>query len=167
MADPFTVDCGGSTRLKVIALDHPPVKLDTLLDDGNTADLRALYTQVTITFIDAKGETKTLPAVPLDGQDVLIESIGDQRTKVCNSGKTSQVQLFGVNGDEPVVEAKQAKGQGRRYVVSNAGAINSVTIGDCNVAYRLSTGFTDDGVPNGAVTDRNQLPAVYTSVTFT
>jgi hypothetical protein len=158
MADPFTVDCGGSTRVKLFSNNS---KLDTLLDDDGTgvhsADLRDRYTSMKIVFMDKLGETKTLGPFALGNLDVVIDSEGNQKARVANAaGMNSRLELSGTGGDEPIIEGKQAKGQGRRYVVSNAGAIQKVKFGN-NPAYDRAT----------AVTDVNRLPSVYATVILT
>lgn len=142
-AEAVIVDDGGSTRIKWNnpgGLGDMPnllsVEPQTVTSSFNR--VRIAYQQedgTAVNHIDTPFNTK-VEIFSYKNQRVLLEKVGANNIRVT---------VYGFGGAEPQVEAKQSKGK-RRYIVSNAGAIEKVE------------------VDSAKVFDTTATPALYTSV---
>jgi hypothetical protein len=135
MGEPVIIDDGGSTRIKQIKGPTATGKLDALLDnlkDTATGPFRKL----TISCIDATGAAgpptgataATFPINMVNNDTFKIYS-GDHRVEGrLVAGDDCDITVSGVNNTEPIIEARQSKGKGRRYIVSNSPTIDKVEV---------------------------------------
>ena len=120
---PIIIDDGGSTRIKQI---NTASTMDGLLG-RNHADAPAnTFKKAVVVSLDADGDEKKRKSQALQvGDAVKVESANGQvATLTILGGLRGDLALSG--GVEPIVEAKQT-GDQRRYVVTNAGAIQKIT----------------------------------------
>lgn len=138
MADAVIFDDGGSTRIKQLGR-----KLDDLLD--NAKDFaKGPFTKLRISCVDANGQSQPPTGVgtfPIDmglnhtfkvfsGDHRLEGRIVDRSLVVPPGTGTAadcQITVSGINGIDPIIEARHSKGQ-RRYIVSNAPAIVKIEV---------------------------------------
>jgi hypothetical protein len=134
MADAIIFDDGGSTRIKQIG-----AKLDDLLD--NSKDFaRGPFAMLRITCIDEAGvagpPTGGAGVFPINmvlndtfkifsGNHRLEGRIVDRRPG--GTDTDCQITVTGVNGIDPIIEARHSNGQ-RRYIVSNAPSMVKVEV---------------------------------------
>src|SRR5882672_9760561 len=136
-AEPLIIDDGGSTRIKQAKDD---VNMDKLLKTPHTdgADGTFINTvtgnarcRVKILTIGANGAST--PSGPYDfggGETaVIVSQLGQKVTLRLDAAGSLQVTLTSSagGGPQPIVEAKQSELR-RRYVVSNAGPVDTVTV---------------------------------------
>ena len=135
-ASPVIIDDGGSTRIKQIrdsvSMDH---LLDLLTDEADGAFVNGagvFQCKMKVRFHEHDGDQH----IPVGnhslniGDVVEIVSENQQVVRLSFDSDTKKLRITlasNVTGVRPVVEAKQQNLQ-RRYVVSNAGAIASVTV---------------------------------------
>ena len=156
-ASPVIFDDGGSTRIKQVKDD---VNMDRLLDaltdqaDGSFKDGAGNFRcTMKVRFHDHDGEQHVpLVTVPLaQGDVVTIVSQNQQVARVTFAPVTFVMTIAlssAVGGVVPIVEAKH-QGRQRRYIVTNAGAIATVSVNGAQVH-----------PPAGA------QPSVYTMILF-
>jgi hypothetical protein len=128
-ADAVIIDDGGSTRVKQIKGAIADGKLDDLISD-KTDQAKGKFKKLRIVFFDGDGE----PHGPID-QDLNpndrfeIQSGNGQKVvgELSGQRKLSLSLESGCVDVEPLVDAKQHKQQ-RRYIVSNAGPIVTVSV---------------------------------------
>jgi hypothetical protein len=160
MAQPVIVDDGGSTRIKQIKGDDADGKLDDLLSPAHGDDAKGSFSKMTIRFFSKNGA----PGGPIDadldsGDAISIVSANKQQVSldVGNNGRVFISLKATVDGVEPLVHGKQ-NGDQRRYVVSNAGSIEQVTI---------KKGGVTTSVFNAADPNKAENGDVYTMVVLT
>ena len=145
MADEVIIDDGGSTRIKQRVAVAGNGLMDTLLevtDPGggvsphSDASAVGVFTSIRIVFLDSFGVATlaTGAAIPVAPTHTFtIFSDNNQRVEgriVAAAGTTPAgcaLTVKGVSGTKPIVEARHS-GIQRRYVISNAGPINQVTV---------------------------------------
>jgi len=125
MADAVIVDDGGSTRIKQL----PPAtkRMDDLLSDKSDSP-EGTFSKIKVVFLDSEGAILATREKPLDSDDTFLVASAHGQVlsgEMSHVGKKLTLTLSSTNGAEPLVEAKQHKQQ-RRYIVSNAGAIEKV-----------------------------------------
>ena len=128
-ADAVIIDDGGSTRVKQIKGAVADGKLDDLISD-KTDQAKGKFKQLRIVFFDSDGQ----PHGPIDldlnpyvqfeiqsnnGQKLIGELNGQRKLSLSLESTCIDV--------DPLVDAKQHKQQ-RRYIVSNAGPILTVSV---------------------------------------
>jgi hypothetical protein len=154
MADAVIIDDGGSTRIKQLrgnggATGH----LDQLMEPGNSDNAHGAFTELRIQFLDADGEPGEAITDSLDNNGltvVTIQSDNGQNVTATVAGGGLTLKLAATSqGVQPLVHGKQ-NGNQRRYVVSNAGAIQKVTIKKGNNAATLIYDTQDDDEPEAA-----------------
>ena len=143
--DPVIFNDGGSTRIKK-SMRAPSVgEMDKLLDvkpdvgepaqgrpgsQVTTEARNSSYGTINISFIDDRGFTFSAPGFPKAFETFQISS-GNQQIDgdlVANGGlKNLRITVSGNNGNDPIVDAKQHNRK-RRYIVSNASAIDHVRV---------------------------------------
>jgi hypothetical protein len=132
MADAVIVDDGGSTRIKQLRGNGGvTADMDQLMEPGNSDNARGSFTDLRIQFLDKDGKpgaaiTDTFPPTGLTTVTVHSENEQKLTAKVAGGGLTLTLSAKSP-GVEPLVHGKQ-NGNQRRYVVSNAGAIQKVEI---------------------------------------
>ena len=158
MAEAVIIDDGGSTRLKW-ANPNGKGSLEKLFDSQD--DISKAFKSVRIFYQEEDGTVKEVPG-PLIAQatfTIEVTSQLNQHVKLeqgTNPNKLT-ISLFGAGGVDPVVEAKEHNKK-RRYIVSNSGAIETVSI-DGIVVYDIS------GAANAPTTPAKiNKPVHYTSV---
>lgn len=136
MANPITVDCGGSTRIKRI-LQNGAGAMNGLLDvdpalnpPRSTEVVNRPYSDVNVVCITSDGGMlPVLTDCPIAGGDnfTVTSESGQKVLLQINAANTSlTITIQGQPGNPPIVEAKHFNKK-RRYVVINAGAIQSIT----------------------------------------
>jgi hypothetical protein len=155
MADAVIIDDGGSTRIKQLKGAEADGNMDDLIAE-KTDQAKGTFDSLRIVFFDFDGEKHG----PIDNllaanDSFLIESGNSQRiTGQLNGAKKLSLSLESSAADvEALVDAKQAKHQ-RRYIVANAGPIQTVHV-------------TLGGIPTkifDALTDPDHKKSVYTMV---
>jgi hypothetical protein len=150
MADAIIFDDGGSTRIKQLQQ-----KLDDLLD--NLKDFaKGPFSKLRISCIDKDGASKpptgggTFP-ITLVKNDTFKVFSGNHRLEgriVDRSAGTGtatdcQITVSGVNGIDPIIEARHNNGQ-RRYIVSNAPTIDKIEVNAAGPAQTF-------GIPAGTI----------------
>lgn len=172
MGNPVIIDDGGSTRIRHHRIPHDPVAgpvgaMDGLLDvqpvggigqsDHSFNGALGNFTTLKVSFIDpASGVTTPVAGIPallaLDKVEIVSGRITVRVDIRAGAGGASILTIVGSPGVDPVVDAKQHKKR-RRYIVSNAPPIDTVTV-------------TSAGIPtvvfNSAVND-----SLYTNVHLT
>ena len=131
MADAVIVDDGGSTRIKQLkGAGGATGVMDQLIEPGNSDNAHGAFGDLRIQFLDKDGKpgtaiTDTFPA----GLTVvtITSDNGQTLTATVASGNLTIKLTATCAGVEPLVHGKQ-NGNQRRYVVSNAGAIQKVEI---------------------------------------
>jgi hypothetical protein len=164
MADAVIIDDGGSTRIKRQLPGNGIGQMDSLLDvndlaggaRGSTHDVVDSFTNVLIVCQDKTGKPFSLSMALAAGIIVEVSSALNQRVTAVSDGARLTLTILS-NVSDPIVEAKQHKKK-RRYVVSNSGPIETVSVGGA-VVYDVRAGGS---IPAGAV-----RPIIYTSVVFT
>jgi len=161
MADAVVIDDGGSTRIKRV-LPGGVGEMDSLLNvksitttrRGSTDSVSDSFTTVMIVCQDKTGNPFTLTAA-LTG-DVEVASALEQNVTARMNGVKLDLTVFS-DKSEPIVEAKQHGGK-RRYVVSNSGPIETVSVNGTMVY---------DTRPGGLLPPGASRPILYTSVVLT
>ena len=133
MADAVIIDDGGSTRIKQLrgGAGGATGVMDQLMEPGNSDNAHgSSFADLRIQFLDKDGKpgtaiTDTFPA----GLTVvtITSDNGQTLTATVASGNLTIKLTATCAGVEPLVHGKQ-NGNQRRYVVSNAGAIQKVEI---------------------------------------
>jgi hypothetical protein len=134
MADPVVIDDGGSTRIKQLTDNSD---MDGLI--GAHSDLaNGRYESpppvlprctLTVVHINSNAAAATVPAVPLNTGDIveIVSQNGQMTTVVYRVTRQLDITVSpAAGGAEPMVEARQS-GSRRRYIVTNAGTIQTVT----------------------------------------
>lgn len=132
MADAVIVDDGGSTRIKQLRQ-----KLDPLLDNTD-AFARGPFSKLRISCVDESGTASepaggTFPITMIlndtfkifSGNHRLEGRIVDGRPG--GTATDCKISVTGVNGTDPIIEARSSQGQ-RRYIVSNAPVIGKIEV---------------------------------------
>ena len=130
-ADAVIIDDGGSTRIKQLKGSGGATGvLDQLMEPGNSDNANGLFADLRIQFLDRDGKpgTAITDSFPAGLSVVTIQSDNGQTlTATIASGNLTLKLAASCAGVEPLVHGKQ-NGNQRRYVVSNAGAIQKVEI---------------------------------------
>jgi hypothetical protein len=145
MADAVIFDDGGSTRIKQLKGAVADGNMDDLISE-KTDQAKGTFSALRIVFFDAQGNSHGPIDKVLNGNDsFVIDSGNSQRiTGQLNGSKKLSIALEStVASVEPFVDAKHAKFQ-RRYIVANAGPIQSVQVTLGGVS---TTIFDTAGVP--------------------
>jgi hypothetical protein len=134
MADAILFDDGGSTRIKQLKR-----KLDELLDNGKDF-AKGPFSKLTISCIGPDGSAGPPDGpgafpIPLAKNDTVKIFSGNHRLegrivdRSAGPGTAAdcQITVSGVNGTEPIIEARHNNGQ-RRYIVSNAPTISKIEV---------------------------------------
>jgi hypothetical protein len=146
MADPMIIDDGGSTRLKRI-VQNGVGAMNGLLDVDDTANppqssetLNGPFSNVTVVTIDGNIVATTPVNNPISPNDTFtISSLNGQSVVVTiTAGSGCVISVRGSQNNAPLVEAKQLKKK-RRYVVINAGPIQSITVVLSGTSTNIST----------------------------
>jgi hypothetical protein len=163
MAEPIIFDDGGSTRIKRLLPGAGIGEMDSLLDvdvlaspagaRGSDHTVNDAFNRVLIVCQDKTGPF-TLSFSGFTKVD-LSSSLDQQLSAEMAAGKL-KITVFSTVSD-PIVESKQHKKK-RRYVVSNSGPIETVSV-DGTLVYDTRPGGT---LPAGAA-----RPILYTSVVLT
>jgi hypothetical protein len=134
MADAVIVDDGGSTRIKQLRGNGGATgQMDQLLEPGNSDNAHGSFNDLRIQFLDKNGVpgTAIVDTFPNNQLSVLTIHSDNQQTvtaTVAGGGGGLTLKLASTAaGVEPLVHGKQ-NGNQRRYVVSNAGAIQKVEL---------------------------------------
>jgi hypothetical protein len=163
MAEPVVIDDGGSTRIKRVLPGNGVGEMDLLLNvkdltpsprRGSTDSVNDTFSQVLIVCQDKTGKPFSL-TVALSGDVDIASSLGQNVLAKMNGGSLA-LTIFSDKSD-PIVEAKQHGGK-RRYVVSNSGPIQTVTVNGTLVF---------DTRPGGVLPQGASRPILYTSVVLT
>ena len=162
MAEPVIFDDGGSTRIKRVLPGNGVGEMDSLLnvDDlgggvrGSLYKVNDTFSQVLIVCQDKTGKPFSSTHA-LNGPVEVISGLNQQVSAQMVSGDL--LLTVSSSASDPIVEAKQHKRK-RRYVVSNSGPIETVTINGAKV---YDTG------PNGTLPAGANRPVLYTSVVLT
>lgn len=141
MGEPVIIDDGGSTRIRQLMgrkatgiLDHllevkPPTAPSAPKSANDTAP--GPFTRIVIVFLDVAGAANKATRKPIPlvaGDSFECSSENDQRVRgKITKGLDCDITILGTARNKPIVEAHQCGGQ-RRYIVSNAGAIQSVSV---------------------------------------
>jgi hypothetical protein len=162
MADAVIVDDGGSTRIK--RLMNGIGEMDKLLDVDNLTDpagtrgssdsINKTYANLLIVCQDEDGAPKSQAITTFTTIEVASELSQNVRLKKDAGGL--RITIFGT-GSDPIVEAKQHKKR-RRYIVSNSGPIQTITVDGTLVYDVTNTAKLPAGV---------NLPIIYTSLVIT
>ena len=129
MADAVIFDDGGSTRIKQLRGAEADGNMDDLISE-KTDQAKGTFGALRIVFFDAQGDSHGPIDKVLNGNDsFVIDSGNSQRISgQLNGAKKLSLSLESTVADvEPIVDAKHAKHQ-RRYIVANAGPIQSVSV---------------------------------------
>jgi len=164
MADAIIIDDGGSTRIKRVLAGSSVGAMDSLLDVDDFGDgtrgsdhtINDSFTKLLIVIQDKFGKPFTINDSSFS--TVEISSALAQEILAEKSASSLTVTVFSSISD-PIVESKQHKKK-RRYVVSNSGPIEKITV-DGTVVFNVRQGETN--VLPGTATK----PIVYTSVVLT
>ena len=156
MADAVVIDDGGSTRIKQLK-GNGNGKLDDLLDAAKDF-AKGPFSQLRIACIDVRGVSNppelngaaapagTFPISMGNNHTYKLYS-GSHRVegRIVNNPAGSvadcQITVSGINGIDPVIEARHNNGQ-RRYIVSNAPSIDKIEVNAAGpaVTYTVPTG---------------------------
>ena len=161
MADAVIIDDGGSTRIKQLKGNAANGKLDELLDQAKDF-AKGPFSQLRIACIDARGVSgpPELNGAPAPAGTFPV-AMGNNHTYKLHSGNhrvegrivnraaanppgsvaDCQITVSGINGIDPVIEARHNNGQ-RRYIVSNAPSIDKIDVNAAGAAvtYTVPTG---------------------------
>jgi hypothetical protein len=141
MAQPVLFDDGGSTRIKQIKATGggpPDGHLDSLIEVAPAPPAPAhsnvtapgAFTQIQMTCLDDTGAA-SFPfggAIAMAAGHTFKIHSGKHRVegKITGAGDC-EITVSGVDGTEPIVEARHSNGQ-RRYIISNAPSIQRVDV---------------------------------------
>jgi hypothetical protein len=162
MPEPVIVDDGGSTRIRRIKTGNVGA-MDSLLDvDDLTKEskhtIKENFSNVRIVYLDQDGKSGEVVVTPFN--KILISSHLNQNVLLKKIGIDLEITVYG-NAGEPLVESKQ-HGKKRRYLVSNSGAIETVTVdGALDPVYSTGAGGGPT-IPAGI-----KKPILYTCVVIT
>jgi hypothetical protein len=145
----LVIDDGGSTRIKWMKKESGETifgKLKNIMTvvglEGNKKSTQEIvddvYTQLRIVWQDRRGHPTEIEHGSF--HDILISSQLKQYVRVENTGSGLRISLFG-DVIEPIVEARQQELR-RRYIVTNSGRIEKVTV-DGKDVFDI-TNFTKD-----------------------
>lgn len=161
MAEAVVIDDGGSTRIQHLGLG----KLDKLLEVTNvngtnqsTDCAKGPFSQITVLCVNKTG-TAAPPALGVfpiamkrddtfeifSDQHRVFGKIVDRSANPPFTATDCEITVKAIGGIEPVVEAKQSKGQ-RRYIVSNAPAIDKVVINPAGPARASNFNIPNDTI---------------------
>ena len=151
MADPIVFDCGGSTRIKkIVAAGYGDMRSFLEVQDlaapagatGSQHPENGPYTSMAIVFQDSAGIPFSIPVAALPG-NVVIASHANQNVRVdftaVAGGASVMITVYSFVTD-PLVEVKQERSDApaggvvrprkgkRRYIVTNAGAIKTISL---------------------------------------
>lgn len=172
MGEPVIIDDGGSTRIRQVQKDSQG-NMDSLFEvkglvNGKRGSEHEIsvhkndlpYSTIQIQYQDEKGQINALPAINQFAR-ILISSEFGQHVQVDKIGNGSNIRLT-IFGDlvDPNLESKQHKGK-RRYIVSNSGQIEKITVTDQSNATNDVFDTSQPGAPGSAGY------VVYTNVTIT
>jgi hypothetical protein len=162
MADAVIVDDGGSTRIK--RLMNGIGELDKLLDvddlldpagtRGSSDSINKAYSNLLIVCQDEDGAPKSQSFATFGTIEVVSEL--DQKVRLKKEVGGLRITIFS-SASDPIVEAKQHKKK-RRYIVSNSGPIQKVTV-DGTLVYDVNN---LSKLPAGV-----NPPIIYTSLVIT
>jgi hypothetical protein len=164
MADAVIVDDGGSTRIKRVMTGSAVGAMDSLLDvddlgngtRGSDHTINDTFSTLLIVIQDKFGK----PFQINDSSFTTVEvSSGLAQEIVADKSSGSLTVTVFSGTTDPIVESKQHKKK-RRYVVSNSGPIEKITV-DGTIVFNVRQGETDV-LPSNAT-----KPIVYTSVVLT
>ena len=129
MADAVIVDDGGSTRIKQLKGNDADGKMDDLISE-KTDQAKGTFDSLRVVFFDATGDPHGPIDRALNANDRIVIQSGNMQKVVGLVNGANKLSLS-LESDDPdlesLVDAKQNKQQ-RRYVVSNAGRILTVSI---------------------------------------
>ena len=162
MADAVIIDDGGSTRIKQLKSSGATGDMDQLMEPGNSDNARGSFTDLRIQFLDQDGKpgtpfTHTFSTTGLTTVTISSENEQTLTAKVAGGGLTLSLKANSP-GVEPLVHGKQ-NGPQRRYVVSNAGAIQKVEL-------KVGTAAATT-IYNTQVATRPESKSVYTMIVLT
>ena len=164
MADAVIVDDGGSTRIKRMMNGNAVGAMDSLLDVDNLPDgTRGSDHKITDSFSHLLIVVQDKLGKPFEIKDSSFTSVtissglAQEISAVKNSTSMTLTIFSGVS--DPIVESKQHNKK-RRYVVSNSGPIEKITV-DGTVVFNVRKGETE------VKPALAQTPIVYTSVVLT
>src|SRR5512145_50222 len=132
MAEAIIVDDGGSTRIKRVMNGSAVGAMDSLLDvddlepgkRGSKHKLNDTYTNLLIVIQDKFGKPFTITESPFTTVEI---SSGLKQEIIAEKNATSLLLTVFSKINDPIVESKQHKKK-RRYVVSNSGPIEKITV---------------------------------------
>lgn len=163
MGEPVIIDDGGSTRIKRLLPGNGIGEMDSLLDvddlqspvgsRGSDHTVNDAFSSVLIVCQDKTGAF-TLSFAAFTKVEV-SSALNQQLSAEKVAGKL-KITVFSTVSD-PIVESKQHKKK-RRYVVSNSGPIEAVSV-DGAIVY--------DTRANGTLPAGASRPILYTSVVLT
>jgi hypothetical protein len=164
MAEAVIVDDGGSTRIKRVMAGSAVGAMDSLLDvddfgngtRGSDHTINDSYSQLLIVIQDKFG--KPFQINDSSFTTVEISSGLAQDITAVKNGSSLKLTVFSSSSD-PIVESKQHKKK-RRYVVSNSGPIEKITV-DGAIVFNVRPN-EPSVLPAGA-----SKPIVYTSIVLT
>jgi hypothetical protein len=164
MADAVIIDDGGSTRIKRVMTGTAVGAMDSLLDvddlgtgtRGSDHTINDTFSKLLIVIQDKFG--KPFQINDSSFTTIQISSGLAQEITAAKNGTSMTVTVFSGSSD-PIVESKQHKKK-RRYVVSNSGPIEKITV-DGAIVFNIRQGETNV-LPAGAA-----KPIVYTSIVLT
>ena len=164
MADAVIFDDGGSTRIKRIMTGTAVGAMDSLLDvddlgngtRGADHTINDSFSNLLIDIQDKFG--KPFQINDSSFANVAISSGLSQEITAVKNATALTLTVFSSTSD-PIVESKQHKKK-RRYVVSNSGPIEKISV-DGTIVFNVRQGETTV-LPTGAT-----KPIVYTSVVLT
>jgi hypothetical protein len=146
MSDPVIVDDGGSTRIKHVRSSATDVgDLESLVNvQTNSSGIPQSshtftgavggFSQVEVVFIDQATGTSSATAQALIANDKVEIVSGPIKVTMEVGASSSKLTIAGTAAFEPVVESKQTRvktgstKRQRRYVVSNAPPIDTITL---------------------------------------
>jgi hypothetical protein len=167
-SDAVIIDDGGSTRIKQLRGPNGATgQMDQLMEPGNSDNAHGAFTKFRIQYLDQEGKPGTAfthdftPGLT----EVTIHSENEQKLTATIAGAVAggvlTIKLAAKSQNvEPLVHGKQ-NGSQRRYVVSNAGAIQQVELKKPNEAAPTTIYNTQASPPNPEAT------SVYTMIVFT
>ena len=144
MADAVIIDDGGSTRIKQLKGAQADGNMDDLIAE-KTDQAKGTFDSLRIVFFDADGEKHGPIDRALAPNDSFVGNSGNSQkiTGQLNGAKKLSLSLESSAADvEPLVDAKQAKHQ-RRYIVANAGTIQTVSVTLASVTTTIFDALND------------------------
>jgi len=133
-ADAVIIDDGGSTRIKQLKGNVGDGKMDDLISE-KTDQAKGKFKSLRIVFFDSDGVAHGPIDRNLNANDRFEIQSGNQQKIVglMNGAKKLSLSLeSGCTDLDPLVDAKQHKQQ-RRYIVSNAGPILTVSLNNATL----------------------------------